>query len=267
MKIEIFEYEMAGNIWIEFEILQSWESFLFIADIIENHIGAKSVEKIETIAYTYEKDNFQFELAYPLSEGISLKLLDERNYSENLQNNEKLRNIAKEIVDFFQENVPKLDKEIEINRFIKLQLRAGITYIFVDNKPFKHCLGLYLIVPIPTKEQKKIESIDEASEIFNIQQVGIKTEDIKISPEDEFWGHCSNIQAWVENNYDTRLIHSNLAFPLLKKLTEVGDPIAKKVFKEEIAKKYRSGFPSVVKYLEEEGYLDYLSKEELEALK
>ncbi|MFW9894332.1 MAG: hypothetical protein ACFFD7_00845 [Candidatus Thorarchaeota archaeon] len=267
MEIEIFEYEMAGNIWIEFEIHQSWENFLFIADIIENHIGAKSIEKIETIAYTYEKDNFQFELAYPLSEGISLKLLDGRNHSEDLQNNEKLRNIAKEIVDFFQENVPKLDKEIKLNKFIKLQLRKGITYIFIDNKLFKHCLGLYLIVPIPTKEQKKIKSIAEANEIFNIQQAGIKTQEIEISPEEEFMGHCSNLQAWVENNYDTRLIHYNLAFPLLKKLTEAGDPQAKKIFKEEIAKRYNSGFPSVVKYLEEEGYLEYLSKEELEALK
>lgn len=108
MKLDIFEYEMAGNIWIEFEIHQSWENFLFIADIIENHIGAISVEKIETIAYTYEKDNFQFELAYPLSEGISLKLPDDRNENKDLQNRKKLRNIAQQIVDFFQKNFSQI---------------------------------------------------------------------------------------------------------------------------------------------------------------
>ena len=59
----------------------------------------------------------------------------------------------------------------------------------------------------------------------------------EIDPKTEFWGHCSNLQVWVENNYDTRLIHRNLSFPLLKKLTEVGDPTARRHFKEEIAKR------------------------------
>lgn len=57
-----------------------------------------------------------------------------------------------------------------------------------------------------------------------------------------------------------------IAFPLLKKLTEAGDPIAKRVFKEEIAKRYASGFPSMVRYLEHEGYLKYLSEDELSAI-
>ncbi len=52
-----------------------------------------------------------------------------------------------------------------------------------------------------------------------------------ILPIKEFWGHCSNLQAWAEYGYDTRLLHPNLAFPLLEKLATVGDPIAKKVFK------------------------------------
>ncbi|MFX1257954.1 MAG: leucine-rich repeat domain-containing protein, partial [Promethearchaeota archaeon] len=89
---------------------------------------------------------------------------------------------------------------------------------------------------------------------------------IKISPETEFWGHCSNLQAWTENEYDTRLLHSNLAFPLLKKLTESGDPLAKKVFKEEIAKRFMKGHLSVSTYLIKEGYLFYLSKEEFESI-
>jgi hypothetical protein len=76
-----------------------------------------------------------------------------------------------------------------------------------------------------------------------------------------------NLQAWYENNYDTRLLRANIAFPLLKRLTEVGDPIAKRVFREEVAKRYASGFPSVVKYLEIQGYLEYLTKDEIASLK
>jgi len=261
----MFESEVAGDKWLEFEIHQSWENFLFISNIIENQIGAKLIKKIETIGYYFEKDRLQFELAYPLSEGISLKLLDERDCNEDLNNFKRLRKIGEEIVKYIQKNIPKLDKEYDINKFIKLQLREGTIYLLIDDKPFKQCLGLYLIIPMFGENQ--IKSIDEADENYNIQKLGIDIKEFKLNPEEEFWGHCSNIQAWVENNYDTRLIHHNLAFPLLKRLTEVGDPLAKKVFKEEIAKRYKSGFPSVVKYLEEEGYLEYLSKEELEALK
>lgn len=73
----------------------------------------------------------------------------------------------------------------------------------------------------------------------------------------------TKLQAWYEQDYDTRLLHSNLAFPLLKKLTYCGDPFAKKVFKEEIAKRLESGFLPVVLYLIKEGYLSYLNAEEL----
>ena len=83
-----------------------------------------------------------------------------------------------------------------------------------------------------------------------------------ISPETEFWGHCSNLQAWYESNYDTRILHRNLAFPLLKRLTEEGDTVAKKVFKEEIAKRLETGHPNVVLYLIEEEYLEVLNWEE-----
>ncbi|KKK50943.1 hypothetical protein LCGC14_3119990, partial [marine sediment metagenome] len=60
----------------------------------------------------------------------------------------------------------------------------------------------------------------------------------------------------------TCLLHSNIAFRLLKKLTEVGDPLAEKVFKEEIVKRLNSGYAPVIYYLIEERYTDYLSRED-----
>jgi hypothetical protein len=54
-----------------------------------------------------------------------------------------------------------------------------------------------------------------------------------------------------------------LAFPLLAKLSEVGDPVAQSVFKEEIAKRLESGCRSVIDFLYEQDYVfRYLSKEE-----
>ncbi|KKL47398.1 hypothetical protein LCGC14_2335930, partial [marine sediment metagenome] len=48
-----------------------------------------------------------------------------------------------------------------------------------------------------------------------------------------------------------------------KELTKAGDPIAKRVFKEEIAKRISSGFYPTIKYLILEGYLFFLTDEEL----
>lgn len=56
-----------------------------------------------------------------------------------------------------------------------------------------------------------------------------------------------------------------MAFPLLKKLTELGDFTAKKRFKEEIGIRYFNGVKSVRTYLEEEGYLEYLSRDEIKS--
>lgn len=53
---------------------------------------------------------------------------------------------------------------------------------------------------------------------------------------------------------------------MLKKLTEVGDPIAKRRFKEEIALRFQSGHISVMRYLIREHYLDYLNREEINFL-
>jgi len=67
----------------------------------------------------------------------------------------------------------------------------------------------------------------------------------------------------VENNYDTRLLHSNLAFPLLKKLSMSGDSHAEQIFKEEIIKRIKIGSYSTQKYLVIERYLSYLTEDEL----
>ena len=88
----------------------------------------------------------------------------------------------------------------------------------------------------------------------------------RISPGVEFWAHCSNLQVWYENDYDTRLIHRNLAFPLLRELTDAGDPLAKRVFGEEVAKRLESGYLPVISYLLLEHYTYYLSNDYFEAV-
>jgi len=183
----------------------------------------------------------------------------------------------------------KIGAEFEVNKYITLRLEHvekriieddlgppieikehWETVIYLNGKRFNQCKFLMLNIPVDDiKSLGEIESIDEAAE-----RLDASLEDFNwdgqpqglIPPEVEFWAHCSNMQVWYENDYDTRLIHSNLAFPLLKRLTELGDPVARRVFKEEIVKRYMSCYPSVVSFLKSGGYLDYLSGEEFASM-
>jgi len=180
-------------------------------------------------------------------------------------------------------------KEFKVNDYITLKLEyvegdidvapGWSTVIYVKGKRFKQCKYLLLNIPVDDISSfDKIQSVDEAAEEVrdsflkkygNDYWVDYNEDDEsveKIPPEVEFWGHCSNMQVWVENNYDTRLLHRWLAFPLLKELMEAGDPVAKKVFREEIAKRYASGHPSVVESLKNGGFMDYLTAEEIGAI-
>ena len=162
-------------------------------------------------------------------------------------------------------------KEFNINEFITLKLVGypGGIHIFVNGKFFNQCKFLLLnIDKEKISELDEINSIDEAAETLNRSLEGGGNDEMgmNIPAETEFWGHCSNLQAWAENEYDTRLLHRNLSFPLLKKLTEAGDPIAKRVFNEEIVQRFEDGYEPVMIYLSEEGYLNFLSDDEIETL-
>ena len=170
-------------------------------------------------------------------------------------------------------------KEFKINDFLTLKLEENTTNIYVNGELFMMCK--YLMLNIPIKDNTKfdeIESLDEAADILGWSvdgQEGIyydfdfeKHEGVEydIDPETEFWGHCSNLQVWYENDYDTRLLHSNLSFPLLKVLNEAGDPVARRVFKKELAKRIESGYPTVIECIVKPNLSDYLNGEELKQL-
>lgn len=155
--------------------------------------------------------------------------------------------------------------EFKVNKFLTLKVDKGKTIIYVDNKPFTQCK--YLLLQIHKNnfnELYNINSIDEISEkLSRISEHYDRFENMQaIDPKTEFWAHCSNLQAWYENEYDTSLLHSNIAFPLLKKLTEVGDSMARKVFKEEILLRLESEYPEVIIFLINENYIDYLKRED-----
>jgi len=159
-------------------------------------------------------------------------------------------------------------KEFQINEFITLRLEDCRTVIYILGEPFLQCVQLLLNVPI-TLEVNNVTSIDAATETYEILEDELQVEDelqLIIPPDVEFWGHCSNLQVWSESKYNTRLIHRSIAFPLLKKSSEVGDLNARKIFKEEIGERFKEGSTSVRDYLIIEGYMRYLSVEELSVI-
>jgi len=171
------------------------------------------------------------------------------------------------IVTSLNTRLSNTTREFVINKYLKLRLENRRTNIYVNNKRFQQCMYLLLNVDLSRVEDyDEIESIDEAAEKLNRSMERNHRGRNRITPEEEFMGHCSNIQAWADNGYDTRILHRNLAFPLLKRLAEVGDPNARRVFKEEIAMRYASGYPTVVNFLTQNGYLKHLDAEEFESI-
>jgi tetratricopeptide (TPR) repeat protein len=122
----------------------------------------------------------------------------------------------------------------------------GFTRVYIDGKRFIQCMRLVLSIPLG-QEPTGASSIDEAKEKYGTILEGRGQEPpvqhINIDPVTEFQGHCSNLQAWVENDYDPRLIHSNIAFPLLKALAKVGDAKAKRVLDSELSERISNGSP------------------------
>ncbi|MHA1326027.1 MAG: hypothetical protein ACTSRH_01790 [Promethearchaeota archaeon] len=144
-------------------------------------------------------------------------------------------------------------KRFRINEYLELRLESGQTKLYVNGEYFLTCLKL--VVKFPINPRKDIDSIDDLSEF---------EEYYYLSPEEEFKGHCSNLQVWAEYDYDPRLLHSNLSFPLLKKLAEIGDPKAKKVLSKEIKERFKKGENLSIFY--EEKYFDLMLQRDKEDL-
>ncbi len=157
--------------------------------------------------------------------------------------------------------------EFRINEYITLKLEHNRTNIYINNILFRQCKYLLLNLAMDNiPEYDEIESIDEAMEMYSRKNETNKT---MLDPETEFMGHCSNLQAWVENDYNVNILHSKLSFPLLKQLMLLGDKKAIIVFKETMVDVLIKGGEKAVVYFlydTDNSYLNMFELEELEVL-
>ncbi|KKM76737.1 hypothetical protein LCGC14_1377180 [marine sediment metagenome] len=160
----------------------------------------------------------------------------------------------------------------KLNDYLKLKYEDGSTGIYVDDDYFRQCAYLLLNIPVNEIEDfDEVKSIDDAEhklshELHAFHNKEKKEKKYHIDPKQEFIAHCSNMEAWVENDYNTQLLHRTIAFPLLKKLVEVGDPKAKRAYKEELAYRLESNELNVAIFLIKNRYLKDLDNDELEII-
>ena len=184
----------------------------------------------------------------------------------------KLLKIIEQIKKAINEYESSFENVFVLNEYLKLKYENGATHIYVGDDYFRQCA--YLLLNIPgedIEDYDDIKSIDDAEnrlshKLHGFYNIKRKKEEYGIDPKQEFIGHCSNLQAWVENDYNTQILHRNLAFPLLKKLVEVGDPKARRAYKEELAYRLEANELNVTIYLLKEKYLKDLSHDELELI-
>jgi len=151
----------------------------------------------------------------------------------------------------------------EVNEYITLKLVRKFTDIYIKGERFRYSFLLNLDL-----REDDFRRYDQANDLDGgrVNKSDFNQEKVKNTPEQEFSDHYSTMNEWVRNDYDTRLLQVDLAFPLLKKLIDAGNSKAKNVIKDEIIKQLKSGHPSTTHFLVNGKYLDYLSHEELISL-
>lgn len=143
-----------------------------------------------------------------------------------------------------------------VNEFIKLQLENGVTNILLNGRVFTKCK--YLLISIPINETGEWENFESMDEIIKATTGGIGDKPAKgLTPEEAFQGHCSNLQAWVENGYDYRLLDTRLSIPIILKIMQgllqkydSKDPVLVNQ-KEYYKNKFKRFFYEVVKSLDD----------------
>ena len=127
--------------------------------------------------------------------------------------------------------------------------------IFVKGEKFMR--HKFVPITIPLKDTPKFKDIESINDIIDHLDHSLerdwegKEKQIALSLEEEFFVNCLNLQAWVESDYNTRLLDYRLSFPLLKKMAEKGNKRAEVRFKEEVSLRFHMGSKKVKGFLEE----------------
>ncbi|TXT56376.1 MAG: hypothetical protein BAJALOKI2v1_570024, partial [Promethearchaeota archaeon] len=81
------------------------------------------------------------------------------------------------------------EMEQEMNQYLSVRLVKGLTEVFVGEKRINQCKLVLMNFPRETAEELgRFETIDELAEFAEKNELDFTPE---ITPEEEFWAHCS----------------------------------------------------------------------------
>lgn len=114
--------------------------------------------------------------------------------------------------------------------------------IFIAGREFMTCHFVPLAIPI--KIFPKLKHIDSINDVIdNLDHSFERTPPKWIHGEKvgelDFFVNCSNLQVWVEHDFDTRLLDYRLSFPLLKALGKINIR-ARMRYREELIERYKA---------------------------
>ena len=136
----------------------------------------------------------------------------------------------------------------KVNEYISIQKSENELkiIIYIKNEP---------IITIPSLKFPFLEyTLQEINDNLVHHKLNFKNNKI----ETIFRKLALILENWSNSNYDTHLLNYKIAFPLLKKLREVGETRFQIIFQQEILKRYSTSPIEVKNFLEQEGYLNLI---------
>ena len=173
-------------------------------------------------------------------------------------------NIVVESFEFQELIKPK--RVVNIDEHITLKLILDKTLIYVCGGLFLTCQKIVLtLAPTDFKDYEGFTGIDDILEFYHAEgrPLEVKENKLSITPEEEFWAHCSNMQAWVESGYNTHVLSKHISFPILARLSKKGISQFILLLKEELIDRLKSGGYKTLVHFIDSKYLDFLSQHEL----
>jgi len=143
-----------------------------------------------------------------------------------------------------------MNSKIKINDHITVSSEHNKISIYIQEERFREYEYSFI--------NKILKKSNSQLEKANAQDNYVENKFDEGSNNAYFTNFVNILKFWIRNNYDTEILPYAISFPLLRKLVEVGDSIAKKVFIDEILKNLWDGDPLIIKYLFNENYDDYV---------
>lgn len=114
----------------------------------------------------------------------------------------------------------------------------GKIYAIVGDEAIVQCVHVFLMPMTVTDNDDNIDSIISSSrEIYKNKDFN----DSGLDNDTLLLGHASNLQAWADCGYDSRILSSTVARPILAALAKHGDRVAKNRYMASIIERWMEG--------------------------